>query len=626
MPSAADHKLTLAWRRNGQPLGSTLATVATPSGGWANQLDLGPLFREDLFANISCVATSDVTLPAESSVLIDMFLPPTEVSIWSGPHENVDATELPVIDPSATGTTSSAWASTSFHEHRTGISHVFQGTSRTGNAHPDSAGGFYAPRRFECEATGSRPPANITWFLDGLPLDERLSRTHTDGNVTASVLLLSTRKHAGKLLECRATNDNLRELRGVLSRHITVNVSNNPEVSIKLGAGLNASHITEGVDVYMECSVLVASRVTDVTWSRDGQELGADLDEGTVVTSRYLVIRRVTPGHTGSYACRITSVRGDTVESTPLLIRVRYPPRCDSEEDRILHVEEDAAVNVTCSVRADPSEGLRYFWWLAENATDATKATGRSQPARRKPGRVPLVTTSNRLEIIANASLLDATLACWAENGVGTQRRRCRFKFVYKGGNSPGLTCRVGNYTDSSFSLTCFTPLVNGTTTSSAKLKQQQRLRVQVFDTGAANRSERSFWSTDLGPILVNRLRSATDYLVVVRMPPEASFRTYVRTLGPAQTQIGQGDVKRNTHGGSSTLVLSVIVLACSLVLTLMALIGIYCTHARQKRRRKRQKPPDKEYKSDTGSTGCEDVDSVHIRDHKAYLVATDRC
>ncbi|XP_054919984.2 uncharacterized protein [Dermacentor andersoni] len=533
-----------------------------------------------------------------------------------------------MVAPSTTGTTSSARASTSVLESKTGSSHLSQGTSRPPNADPDSATDFYAPRSFECEVSGSRPPANISWFLDGMPLDVRLSHTRTRGNVTASVLLLPSQMHAGKLLECRASNDNLRDHRGVVSRYLAVNVSSKPEVSIKLGTGLNASRITEGVDVYMECSVLVTSRITDVKWSRDGQELDADLTEGIVMTSRYLVIRGVTPGHTGSYTCGVTSTRGDTVESTPLLIRVRYSPRCDSEEDRILRVEKDAAVNVTCDVRADPNVGLRYFW-LAGDAAEVAETTRKSQPTRPEQANAPLVTASERLEIMANASLFNAALACWAENAVGTQRKRCRFKFIYKGEDSPNLTCTVGNYTDSSFSLTCFTPLVNGTTTTTTttrRLRQERRLRVQVLDTRRGNRSERSFWSTDLGPILVNRLRSSTDYLVVVRMPPDASFRTWVRTLGPAQTLISQGDVKRNTHYGRWALALSVVVLACSLAVTLMAVIGIYCIHARRGQTRKRRKPPDKNSKSDLSLNGREDVDSVHIGDHKAYLATTDSC
>ncbi|KAH7984919.1 hypothetical protein HPB52_024441 [Rhipicephalus sanguineus] len=560
---AADPELKLTWRRKGQALSSPVATVATTSGGRETHLDLGPLFREDLFLNISCVATSDVTLPMESSVLVDMFLPPAEVSVWSWPHDNADASGWVMVAPSATRTTSSALASTSARDTEDIISGTFSGRAiQSASADSSSASTFSSPRSFECEATGSRPPANITWFLDGLPLDERLSHTRVEDNVTASVLLLPSSEQAGKLLECRASNDNLREHRGVLSRYLAVNVSNKPEVSIKLGTGLNASHIMEGADVYMECSVLVASRIPHVTWSRDGRELDADLARGMVITSRYLVIRRVTPGHGGSYTCRVTNTRGDTVESTPLLIRVRYSPRCVSEEELVLSVEKDAAVNLTCFVRADPSEGLRYFW---------------------------LVVNGTRV-------------------------------------NTPALTCSVGNFTDNSFSLTCFTPLANVTTTSSTKLRPERRLRVQVFDTRRGNRSERSFWSTDLGPVLVNRLRSATEYLVVVQMPPEASFKTYARTLGPAQTLIGQGDLQRNTRGGRWTLALSVVVLACSLAVTLTALVAIYCAHVRKKRMKKRRKPPDKECKSDTSSTSREDVDSVHIRDHKEYLAATDGC
>ncbi|KAH7976428.1 hypothetical protein HPB52_013779 [Rhipicephalus sanguineus] len=618
----ADPELKLTWRRNGQPLSSPVATVATTSGGRETHLDLGSLFREDLFSNISCVATSNVTLPMESSALVDMFL-----SVWSWPQENADASGWVMAASSATNTTSSALASTSARDTQDIISGTFSGGAKqSANADSSSASTFSSPRSFECEATGSRPPANITWFLDGLPLDERLSHTRVEDNVTASVLLLPSSERAGKLLECRASNNYLRERRGVLSRYLAVNVSNKPGVSIKLGTGLNASHITEGADVYMECSVLVASRIPDVTWSRDGRELDADLTRGTVITSRYLVIRRVTPGHGGSYTCRVTNSRGDTVESTPLLIRVRYSPRCVSEEDLDLSVESDATVNLTCLVRADPSEGLRYFW-LVVNGTHGTEAARESHPDRRRQQLLlPVVTESNRLEIVANASIFDAALACWAENAVGTQERRCRFKFVRKGVNAPALTCSVGNYTDNSFTLTCFAPLANATTISSTKLTPEQRLRVQVFDTRRGNRSERSFWSTDLGPVLVNRLRSATEYLVVVQMPPEASFQTYARTLGPAQTLIAQGDFQRNKRGGRWTLALSVVLLACSLAVTLTALLAMYCAHVRKKRMKKRRKPPDKECKSDTSSTSREDVDSVHIRDHKEYLAVTDGC
>ncbi|KAH8031844.1 hypothetical protein HPB51_020962 [Rhipicephalus microplus] len=219
--------LKLSWRRNGEPLSSKAATLTkTPSGGLESHLNLGPLFREDLFSNVSCVATSDVTLPTASSVLIDMFLPPVEVSVWSWAHEDVNASGWLMVSPSPTRTASSLSASTLTLDTKNGGLGIFSGVAtQSATVNSSSPSTFYSPRSYECEATGSRPPANITWFLDGLPLDERLSHTRFEGNITSSVLLLPSLKHAGKLLECRASNDNLREHRGVLSRYLAVNVS-----------------------------------------------------------------------------------------------------------------------------------------------------------------------------------------------------------------------------------------------------------------------------------------------------------------------------------------------------------------------------------------------------------------
>ncbi|XP_077497531.1 uncharacterized protein LOC144108126 [Amblyomma americanum] len=70
---AVSHKVTLVWKHRGEALNSSLGTVATPSGGWATTVELGPLRREHLFRNISCLAMSDVSLPVESWVLLDMF-------------------------------------------------------------------------------------------------------------------------------------------------------------------------------------------------------------------------------------------------------------------------------------------------------------------------------------------------------------------------------------------------------------------------------------------------------------------------------------------------------------------------------------------------------------------------
>ncbi|XP_037564312.2 hemicentin-1-like [Dermacentor silvarum] len=509
--------------------------------------------------------TSGAMTITAARVQLFVAVPPTEVSVWSWPYDKQEASGW-VMLAAPTSTTGRVVAGLSTQEGKV-KSRDSQAVawSTVDESQQAMATGFYTPRSFECEVTGSRPQPNVTWFLDGQPLDDRLSYTLVEGNVTTSLLLLPFLEHAGKLLECRATNGNMPGGRGVLSGVLSVNISNKPEVNVRLGAGLNASYITEGADVYMECSVLAASSVADVTWSHDGRELGTQPAEGVVLTSRYLVIRRVSPGHTGSYTCRVTSTEGESVESTPLFFHVRYSPRCESDGDQTFHVEKDEAVNVTCDVRADPSEPLRYFWLLENDAEAANKTSKeRGTPSLQKS---PQITYSESLTIVANASIFNVALACWAENAVGTQRKRCRFKFSPKGENS-GLVCIVGNYTDTSFSLTCSVVLVSDTTS--------QRLRVDVFDTGQSNRSERSLWSRDMGPIFVTRLHPATDYLVTVRMHSQATFSTYVRTLSPAQTLVGQGDFQKTTLRRRWTLTLSIVVLASGLAFTLVAFLTGY--------------------------------------------------
>ncbi|XP_077497479.1 uncharacterized protein LOC144108072 [Amblyomma americanum] len=625
---SAKRKLNLEWRRNGKQLSPHLATLVTSGGGLESTLEIGPLLREHLFSNFSCVVSSDSSRPVESSVVLDMFLAPKDVALRNWPHGRNDASGWVMMAASKQPDTSAAKASTlvavqaveapgSAASHNTPTASWTAGTDSKENWDT----GFPAPRSFECVVTGSRPYANVTWFLDGWPLDGRLSHIRTEGDVTASVLLLPALEHAGKLLECRATNSHLPEERGVVRRYLAVNISNKPEVNIKLGSGLNASHIVEGADVYMECSVLTTSTVTDVTWSQDGRELGEEPAEDMVLTSRYLVIRSVEPRHSGSYTCTVTSSDSENVESKPLHLHVQYSPRCDGLEEHTISAEKGTPVNVTCNVRAEPIETLRFFW-LLENHTETAKIPReKRQPSRMREVHRPLVTESNRLEIIVNDTFLNATLGCWAENAVGMQRKRCRFKFAYKGDGFSGLACSVSNCTDTSFSLTCWTPPVNNITMATSR-KRQQRLRVEVFDSSRSNRSEHSFWSRDMGPVLISRLRPSTDYLVVVRMPPTATFRTYVRTLSPTQTLMGQGDFKKTTQQERWTLTLSVVVvLTCCLAAALVALASTYYACANRRRRRKVRWEPDK---GDGASASYTDKKSDHVHVHKLNFASIE--
>ncbi|KAH6921786.1 hypothetical protein HPB50_004985 [Hyalomma asiaticum] len=622
---AVDHKVTLTWRRDGQPVDSPLGTVSTAGGRRMSVLTLGPLRREHLLSNISCLATSDVSMPVESWVLMDMYLSPSKVSLWSWPHDDNKASGWFMVAPAmATATSSSSSPSSQVSASPVDSTYSDDLDAPVSLSSADSQANFsphfYAPRSFECTVTGSRPHANVTWLLDGHPLDEHLSITRVDDNATTSVLLLPPLKHAGKLLECRGTNDRLPRGRGVLSRYLPVNLSDKPEVNLKLGTGLNASHITEGTDVYMECSILAASKVTDVTWRHQGRDLAPAPAEGMLITSRYLVIRHVTPSHAGSYACGFNKPEGGYFESAPFHLRVQYSPRCDPEAEQTMHVERNATLNITCDVRANPSGGLRYFW-LVENASEvAETAKADRQTADRKHLPRPQVTKSNHLEIVANASLFDAVLTCWAENSVGMQRRRCSFKFFPRGeSSSSGITCVVGNYTPTSFSLVCSTPIGGNESTS----QRRRRVLVEVLDSEKRNRSERSFWSADWSaPMFVTGLRPSTDYLVLVRMPPEASFRSYVRTLSPAQTLKEREDTKRTSQHSQWTQTLPIVLISCALLFVSVSLLGICFVHAYKKR----WKRPRRATCRDSDNVKPGSSDSMYIRDKTSYVATAEEC
>ncbi|KAH8023198.1 hypothetical protein HPB51_011312 [Rhipicephalus microplus] len=70
---------------------------------------------------------------------------------------------------------------------------------------------FEEPAEFVCTSRGSRPAAEIRWFLGSSPVEPLLYRTTTDGNVTTSfVLVTPTKERNGERLKCVAFNKSLR--------------------------------------------------------------------------------------------------------------------------------------------------------------------------------------------------------------------------------------------------------------------------------------------------------------------------------------------------------------------------------------------------------------------------------
>ncbi|KAH9363775.1 hypothetical protein HPB48_010108 [Haemaphysalis longicornis] len=349
-------------------------------------------------------------------------IPPASVTIWSW---NQELPEVSKFSPVAGAYIERSSKRTDNNELASSGSSIDRDAERdAASATADTSTFSNAPRNYECEASGSRPPANITWFLDGQPLDPTLSQTTFQENVTTSMLSLPVTVREGKLLECRATNGKLPESRGVVSQFLKMDLSQRMEVSVLLGSRLNGSNINEGDDVYMECSVLAASPVTEISWRQDGRELKTgDKTPGLLFSSRFLVIQNVALSNAGRYTCRSTSADGEMAESAPFELRIRHRPRCRATQVRMLEARTNETVNVSCDVKADPDDGLRYLW-VAEDDAGHRRRSWRAGSGESADDDHAQEVSSSRLEVLVDTFLFHATLYCWAKNDVGTQRSR----------------------------------------------------------------------------------------------------------------------------------------------------------------------------------------------------------
>ncbi|XP_042215655.1 uncharacterized protein LOC121861797 [Homarus americanus] len=176
-----------------------------------------------------------------------------------------------------------------------------------------------------CRASGSRPPATLTWQIDGsnglTPLPPQSS---LDLNTTfRRARLLPTPEDNGRTVTCTATNSKVDEY--FLSTSTTLRVHFAPEVEARLAPALDPNNIEEGDDVYFECQIRANPPESRVLWLHQGRQLHTDKEKRVLAQGRNLVLQRVNRHARGSYQCSVTNPI-DTVTSapTPLDVMCEY--------------------------------------------------------------------------------------------------------------------------------------------------------------------------------------------------------------------------------------------------------------------------------------------------------------
>ncbi|XP_073848797.1 sidestep VII transmembrane protein isoform X3 [Musca autumnalis] len=356
-----------------------------------SELTLGPLGRSDLKSHISCRASNHPrATPVETVVQIDMNFPPLDIRLL-------------------------------------------------GAYQPLSAG-----RRYDllCQSAGSRPPAVITWWLDGIRMEKTTETTSSDGNQTTSTLSISFNKNdAGKLLTCKAYNhatpSELLEDGWKLEIHYA------PESYVQLGTSLNPSTIREGSDVYFDCLVKAEPSVYRIEWRHNDLPLPRNISQGVIISNHSLVLQGVSRTTAGNFSCVGFNSEGEGT-SPPFLLNILYAPTCTSNQSIIYGAAKHEDVKIKCTVDANPQE-VEFTWTFNNSAESVDVATD----------HISQIGTTSILTYTPITELDYGTVLCSATNKIGKQRIPCVFHVIAAGRPDHVHNCTLTNVSMTSLTVTC---------------------------------------------------------------------------------------------------------------------------------------------------------------------------
>ncbi|XP_042228361.1 nephrin-like isoform X2 [Homarus americanus] len=501
----------VTWWRSGRLLDNTYHQQAPPSsrqGGVVesaplvvNTIHLRALKKEDLRSMYSCQATNhDLAPTRETAVELDMNFGPESVEV-------------------------------------------------RGLEGPVSAG---RPQQVVCEARGSRPPATLTWWLDGSMKKSVSHMTSLDGLVSTSTLeLLIGPEEEGSKLTCRAENRDLPATTIEASHQLQVLYP--PEVHVAAGPSLDLDHIKEGDDVYFDCIIKARPDAHKISWSFNGLELQQKINVGVMVVGRSLVLQKVTRKQAGSYTCSATNTQGHNT-SAPILLSVKYSPVCRVEQTDVYGVGRHEKTTVTCRVEADPP--VTAYRWAFNNTGEFVDI-----PISHFDIKGEGISQRSDLRYSPVSDLDYGTLLCWATNAVGTQRTPCTFTVFPAGKPDVVGSCMVFNETEETVSVSCEPGYSGGV---------DQSFLIEAWDDGVVRATDTS----DTPLLQVTGLRPGTRYTLKVfavnamgRSQPYIFTAFTLTDVAERRTALGTGKpgeplspIVGSVIGGVSAVVLLLII------------------------------------------------------------------
>ncbi|XP_076335558.1 protein turtle-like [Tachypleus tridentatus] len=347
------------------------------------------LSKEDLMAEITCQASNtNLTSPKIASVFIDMNLKPVNVRLIS--------------------------------------------TRRH----------FSAGRQFgvECQTTGSRPPAHITWWLGTRKMEGAMETVRDGGNRTVSNLVFTpSSDDNGKYLSCRVENP---RMPGISKTDgLTLNVYYPPIMLVLLSPNQVPNKLYEGENIYLECKFQSNPKITKMEWQFKGSTLLTNTRAGVFVHNQSLVLENVRREQSGVYRCLADNIEGRG-ESKGLELKIKYSPVCKEGQKIAYAVTLDELVEISCEVEADPDDVT--FTWTVNNTVE---------------NREVLSYDSSGLKSVARYIPRDENdfgfLTCKAQNMVGVQKEACIFTLLSVRAPEQVHNCTISNYSSDTLNVEC---------------------------------------------------------------------------------------------------------------------------------------------------------------------------
>ncbi|XP_037072246.1 nephrin-like [Pollicipes pollicipes] len=344
-----------------------------------------------------------------------------------------------------------------------------------------------------CRTYGSRPPANISWWVqDRRVLGAQLTESGL-GNITSSTLPFKPRPtDNGREITCRAENSLVSG--GTIEDKRLLNVRFPPIISLRLGNALDAENIREGADVYFECNVRANPAVYSTVWSHNERPVRpsprAGVSDMVSINERSLVIRNLSRRSAGAYRCRAANPEGEAV-SRLVHLSVKYAPVCVSGQKSRYGRARNEAARVTCQVEASPADVI--FRWQF-NSSAETLDLPFSQIVSRG--------LESRSSYTPKTELDYGTLLCTAENDIGPMVKPCVFNIVPAGPPEPLRNCTVINQTSDSLEVKCAAGFDGGL---------PQYFVAELFDVA--------------GRRLVRNLTRPFPHFAVLELPPGLELR-----------------------------------------------------------------------------------------------------